>query len=651
MITAIRRQFKSSGHRFVLWIIIIALAAGVAPTFLRRATGGGPWVVRVNSEEISYQEFMREVSDQRDRIAFFRAQYGQIADLLLQSMGVSFDPKTLAFDRLVKEELLNQFAQTLGLYLHPDYVVQKMNDKQFVQQHLSHIMPPFLFDKSDIINTDSIKIYLKRQGLSTSMFEYTIERALARQQVMELITAIFYIPMFEVKQQYITDNASKKFTLLLFSFADFLKKEKEKKVADDMLKIFFDKQNRQFKRYLVPEKRSGIHWKFEPRSYDIVVTQEKAIAYYEENKTKKFVKEPIKVQVRQILIKNSTDIVSLTAIRQELLKNPATFADKAKELSQDPVSAKDGGLLEPFARGQKEQAFGRAAFLLKNDGAISQVIKTSEGEVLLQRIKKTGQKYQSFTSVEDGIKKILMEQKFKEKFAQDMKHIVENKNSREQLLKELIAKKGGKPEKIDSMVKGDAKLVQTLFNLKQDDIAFYVENNIGTAVQLTAIHDQYLPSVESIKSVVQNDFYEKHALDALQSELKQAKKAAKSKPFDELQKEFSANIEKTDWIKPHDAESKKNLEQRGLPIAKMMELDSIGMILDEQSNGDGYLVHLDDLLVPQKEQNNSQWDRARDRVERSRMNLYTEAFVASLYRSAKIEVNESVIIADEEHSI
>ena len=651
MITAIRRQLKNSGHRFVLWIIIIALGAGVAPTFLRRTIGGGPWAVRVNSEEISYQEFRREVSDQRDRIAFFRAQYGQIADLLLQSMGMSFDPKTLAFDRLVKEELLNQFAHTLDLYLHPDYIIQKMNDKKFVQQHLAHVIPPYLFDKSDTINIDSIKIYLKQQGLSTSMFERTIERELARQQVMELITAIFYMPMFEVKQQYITDNASKKFTLLIFSFTDFLKKEKEKTVTDDMLKTFFDKQNRQFKRYLVPEKRSGMHWKFEPHSYDIVVTQEKITAYYEENKTKKFVKEPTKVQVRQILIKNSTDTISLATIRQELLKNPATFADKAKELSQDPVSAKNGGLLEPFARGQKEQAFGRAAFLLKDDGAISQVTKTSEGEVLLQRVKKTRQTYQSLASVEDAIKKILMEQKFKEKFVQDMKHVIENKNSREQLLKEFVAKKGGKSEKIDPMVKGDTKFVQTLFKLKKGAIAFYVENNIGIAVQLTAIHDSYLPVIESIKSVVQDDFYEKRASDTLQNELKQAKNAAKNKSFNELQKEFGINIEEIGWIKPNDTESKRKLEKRGLPITKMMQLDSIGMILDEQSDRDGYLVHLDDVLVPQKEQADMQWDKAKNRIEPNRMNLYTEAFVASLYRNAKIEVNESVIIADEEHSI
>lgn len=651
MITAIRRQFKSSGHRFVLWIIIIALAAGVAPTFLRRATGGGPWAVKVNSEEISYQEFVREVSNQRDRIAFFRAQYGQIADLLMQSMGMSFNPKTLAFDQLVKEELLNQFAHTLGLYLHSDYIMQKMNDKQFVQQHLAHIIPPYLFDKSNTINVDSIKIYLKQQGLSTSMFEHTIERALARQQAMELVTATFYIPMFEVKQQYITDNASKKFTLFLFSFADFLKKEKEKKVTDVMLKTFFDKQNRQFKRYWVPEKRSGMHWKFEPRSYDVVVTQEEIAAYYEEKKTKKFVKEPIKVQVRQILIKNSTDTISLATVRQELLKNPSTFADRAKELSQDPASAKNGGLLEPFARGQKEQAFGRAAFLLKDDGVISRVINTSEGEVLLQRVKKIKQTYQSFASVENEIKKILMEQRFKEKFAQDMKHIIENKNGNEQLLKELVAKKGGNPASIDPIVKGDTKIAQTLFKLKEGDIDFYVENNIGIAVQLTAIHDQYLPAIESIQSAVQGDFYEERASDALRSELQQVTKAAKNKSFSELQKEFGVNIEEIDWIKPNDTEGKKKLEKRGLPVTKMMQLDSIGMTIGEQPDRDGYLVHLDEIRVLQKEQDKVQWDKARDRIKRNQMNLYEEAFVASLYRHAKIEVNESVIIADEEYSV
>ncbi len=647
MITAIRRQFKSGAHRFILWIIIIAIVVGLMPIFLRETTGGGPWAIKVNNKEISYQEFIREVTDQRDRLALFRAEYGQIADLLLQSMGISTDPKTLTFNQLVKEELLNQFAQHLGLYLHPDYIMQKMNDQQFVQQYLAHIIPPYLFDNTGIINRQAVGIHLKRQGMSSSMFERTVERALTHQFVMELMKATLYVPIFDIKQQYIKDNASKKFSLLFFSFADFLKKEKEKKVTDELLKAFFDKQNRRFRQYWVPEKRSGIRWKFEPHSYAIVVTQKEINAYYEDNKTKKFVGEPTKVQVRQIVIKDPANTVSLATIRQELLKNPAAFADKAKELSQDSESAKNGGLLEPFSRGQKEQAFERAAFLLKNDNAISQIIKTSEGEVLLQRVEKIGQTYKPLARVEDEIRKTLIEQKFKEEFAQDMKQVIENKDKCEQLLKELVAKKGGKPDKITPIAKSDTKLVQTLFKLEKDSIAFYVKDNVGVAVKLTAVSKQYLPSLESIKSVVVDDFYQEGASDGLKRALKKAKQAAKTKSFNQLQEEFGLNREETAWIKPQNTESKRMLKKQGLPVAKMMKLDSVGMVLDEQTDRDGYLVRLDEIRIPEIVSGDEQWDKAKNKIDQRRTNLYSEAFVASLFRNATIKTNESIIIADE----
>ncbi|MGB8366847.1 MAG: peptidylprolyl isomerase [Candidatus Babeliales bacterium] len=650
MITVIRKQLKISAHRFVLWVIIIAIAIGfIAPTVLRRTTGAGPWAIKVNNEEIPHQEFIREVNEQQNRLAFFRAEYGQIADLLLQSMGISVEPKTLAFNQLVKEELLNQFAQKIGIYLHPIYIMQKMNDQQFVRQHLSHVIPPFLFDNMGMINEKAIGMFLKKQGLTSSMFERSVERALTNQFVMELVNAMSYVPQFDIKQQYIKDSANKKFSLLLFAFSDFLKKEKESKVTDKALTSFFEKQNKRFKRYWVPEKRGGIRWKFSPQSYGTVVTQEEVSTYYEDNKIKNFVGEPTKVEVRQIVIKDP-EKVSLEVLQEELLKNPASFEEKAKEFSQDPESAKNGGLIAPFARGQKENAFERAAFLLKKDGAISPIIKTNEGEVLLQRVKKIPQSYKPLAHVESDIKKILQEQKFQKEFTDDMKLIIEA-NDRETLLKDLVAKKGGKPDKIDLKAKDDTQLTQTLFRLKKDAIDFYMDDNVGIAVQLTSVQEQYLPNLETIKSVVIDDLYEEKATEALQKQVKKVKKLVKNKQFMSLAEEFALEKEETGWIKPKNAESKNMLKSRGLPVSQIMQLDSVGMIREEKVGNDKYLIRLDEIQTPTIELDSEQWEKAKNEVSSSRTNLYKEAFVASLFRPAKIKTNESVVLTNEEYSI
>lgn len=646
MITVIRKQLKISAHRFVLWIIIIAIAIGfIAPSLLRQTTGNGPWAIKVNNGEISYQTFVREVANQQNRLALFRAEYGKFADLLLQSMGISVEPKTLAFNQLVKEELLNQFAQKIGLYLHPDYIMQKMNDQRFAQQYLPHVLPPFLFDKMGI-NEKAVNMYLKNQGLSSSAFERSIEQALTSQFVMDLVNAIYYVPSFDIKQQYIRDNANKKFSLLVFSFSDFLKNEKEKKVTDELLKSFFEKQNKRFKRYWVPEKRSGIRWEFSPQSYGIIVTQEEIVTYYEDNKIKNFVEEPTKMQVRQILIKDPEKI-SLAAIREELLLKPTDFAQKAKEFSQDSESAKNGGLIEPFARGEKEDIFERASFLLKKDGDISQIVQTSEGKVLLQRVKRIPKRYKPLTQVESEIKKIVQEQKFEKEFTQDIKHIIELGGNQEELLKDLIAKKGGMAKKIDLKEKNDTQLSQALFKLKKDAMDFYIDDNIGIVIKLTSIQDQYLPSLESIKSVVLDDLYEERATSALQKLAKDVKELAKNKSFNELAKEFNLEKEETGWIKPQDSASKKELKERGLSVSQLMQLDSVGMVHEEKVGNDRYLIKLDEIQIPKIALDSDQWEKAAEEVTQNRTSLYKEAFVASLFRPAKINTNESIVLAGE----
>ena len=80
---------------------------------------------------------------------------------------------------------------------------------------------------------------------------------------------------------------------------------------------------------------------------------------------------------------------------------------------------------------------------------------------------------------------------------------------------------------------------------------------------------------------------------------------------------------------------------------QMMQLDSIGMILDEQAGQDGYLVRLDEIQIPEIASDDEQWDKAKNKINQSRTNLYSEAFVASLFRNATIKTNESIIIADE----
>ena len=602
------------------------------PALIRQSGAGGPWAIRVNKQEISYQSFMREVAEQRDRISAFRVQFGQFADMLLQSMGMSLDPKSLAFDVLVKEELINQFADQIGLYLHPDFITQNIGDADFARKHLGDLVPPFLYDQSGALNMRTLRMYLQRSGFSIRAFERRVERLLARQQIVELVGAMGYVPEFDLKQQYIADKAEKKFSVLTFSFDQFLKQERAKGVSEKTLKAFFDKENRQFKRYWVPEKRSGIIWKFEPRNYGILVSDEEIKSYYEDHKVKNYVDEPTRVSVRQM--KQPAEAgANLSEIRAELI------ADSSSEW------AKEWEEIAPFSRGDKERAFERAAFLLRKEGDISLVVETDEGKVILQLIKRIPRTYKLLAQVRSDIRNTLTLKKFKNRFVSDMKDIVQQ-DSEGKALVTFITKKGGNQEQIGAITKDESKLAKQIFTLKKNRLAFYVDGQTGIAIKLTEIEERHLPPLESIKNVVEGDLLEERAMETMQKQLQEAKKAASNQSFAELRMTFDVSLEKTGWLKA-DSKDVKNFEKRGWPVNVMLKLDHTGAVLAHETTGDGFLIRLDDLEPFDEEQFIAARTEIKDKLEGMRTRLYLEGFVASLYRNATIETNESIIIASE----
>src|SRR5579872_6946989 len=161
MITVLRRQFKGS-IKYILWVIMGAFIIGMMPLIFRQS--GLPnsiWAIRVNSQEIGYRDFMQEVEKQKQRIMAFRAQYGEYADWLLSTMG-ALNPKGNAYKILVRQELINQFADRLGIYLSPDYITQKLSNPEFVTKELSHVLPAQLIDeRTGAINELMLRQYLK----------------------------------------------------------------------------------------------------------------------------------------------------------------------------------------------------------------------------------------------------------------------------------------------------------------------------------------------------------------------------------------------------------------------------------------------------------------------------------------------------------
>lgn len=79
----------------------------------------------------------------------------------------------------------------------------------------------------------------------------------------------------------------------------------------------------------------------------------------------------------------------LASLRERILKGE-NFEALARLYSEDPGSAKKGGELGMFSRGQMFPEFEAAAFGLKNPGDISEIIETPAGYHFLQLIERKG---------------------------------------------------------------------------------------------------------------------------------------------------------------------------------------------------------------------------------------------------------------------
>lgn len=653
MIIALRKSIKSRTFKIILWIVILAASGALSIFEFARSSffgkTGMSWIFQVNGQKIYVPEFMRSVADQEERIRIMRAQYGQYADLYFQMMGMKMDPKELAANDLIRKALVNSVADKLPLYIDQESAQNQLNNPILISQEISDLVPFSTWDPSlGGINPLALQAYLQHVGVSSAEFNQQLVQAIKRSDVKKLVEHAAYTPEFELKEQFAKNYLGHKFSIAIISGQDILAHVKKEAVSDEKLKSYFDLKNNQEKRYYVSEKRSAKIVTFDPTNYGIAISDADVETYYNNNKAQ-YVEQPAQVQVRRILFKVADpaqeQMVKQKAetVQQELVKNPEAFAAKAKELSEDSKSAAQGGLLPYFSKGQQaDKIFERTSFLLKEDGNISDVIRTGEGYEIVQRVGKKMQTFKPLAQVSKDIKDLLKKKKFAERFAGDVRAILAQPNSA-QALAAFVQEKNGKESSVKDIAAGNSILAKTIFRLKDKETSFYQDVQQGVVVTVTEIKPIHLPSLEEIKSQVKEDYYKDEAAKKVAARIDEINNGAVA--FDKLKDE--AKIEKTGWLRhsqdfKDDQKEKNELTQKGVNLGKMFQIENKGGVIAYESNGNGIIIRLDDIAPFDK----ALFDEKKAELEefkQQKKGLVMAGFVASLYRNAKINKNESQI--------
>ncbi len=640
---------KRAYRRVFVAVTLITVASMVVSggIFLLLRTRSRRSFITINHHEISQAEFKRRKQAQDRKLELLRMQFEQA--------GIPFDLKSLGIDlqqaavqSLIADELLNEAADNLNIHLGYDYVASKITDPNFLLQEMGDIIPPYLLAQGNL-DVHTLSRVLRSQGLSVADFERQVEQHLKLSQIKELIATSFYAPTFLLKSQYMQQFAAKKYTVLTIPFDQLLAQERAKPLSDAELKSYYDEASKQF---AVPEMRSGVVWEFDPVRYGITPSEQNINQYYDEHKAS-YVQSPAQVQIRRILFKvdkpEDTALVVAKAetVYKQVSEHPEQFAEKAKEVSDDKATAKDGGMVGFITRGERDPAEEQTAFRLKADGEVSPLFQTKDGIEIVQRISRKPATYKSIETVRPEVEKAVRQSLFNRIFHADMERIQYELRTNPQALEQFAQAKGARHSEITNATLGRdvSAQIERLFkihNAGEPSIMTSGKDQTGpaTVIQLTKVNKSYVPPFEQIKDKVAQALHRKKAEASLRVILAQAKQQAGKKQLAEIAQEFHGTTRAIDWLKGEETDRVKKLAAEGLPINQMLPMERVGSVITNvDDHGNGLVVKLEGV-----EPFNAQDFAAKKpsfvaSIDRELTGRLIQSFIASLERSATINVN------------
>ena len=345
--------------RAVLWLVILSLALGMLLFFVpgqnTGISGFDTYAASVDGDPISVKEFLNT--------------YRRILDNFSARGRNALDPEILkkigldrqAIDALINVKVIKYTARRLGLSVAPDEV------RRAVETH------PNLQDRGAFIGVERYKALLAANNVPVSEFEESIGLGLLERKIRNVISDSMEVGEKEVRDEFLRANQEAQVNFVVLKKDDFSKKVKP---SDADLKTYFEAHK---DKYHIREQRRAQYLLFP------LAALAPTISVTEQELKERWEQEPQEetVDASHILfsVKEPAQDAAVRAKAEAVLKRAKAgedFAKLAKEFSEDPGSAQQGGNLGAFARGRMVKEFEETAFTLK-PGEISGLVKTQFG--------------------------------------------------------------------------------------------------------------------------------------------------------------------------------------------------------------------------------------------------------------------------------
>ncbi len=357
-------------------------------------------VAKVGGDKISQQQFTEALREQQDRMR--------------QAMGSNFDPaffdnpevRFSILEQLINEHLLAEKARSESFRVSDDQLAQ------FIAA-----LP--VFQQNGQFSIDRYRQLLASQNLSQQQFEEKLRRDLALAPLQEPV-AIGNIVARTSTERYLDLLEQKREIAVATVDADPF--AKDVKIDDAAVKSFYESNQQAFQ---TPEQVKFEYVMLTQNALmsTITVDPDEVKHQYASNAKQYGAEEQRTAAHILIAVKpDASDAEKAAAkkkaddIAAQAKANPAKFAELAKQYSQDPGSAPEGGELGPLPRGSLEKSFEDVEWGLKV-GDVAGPVLTDFGWHVIKLVSITPAKMRPFDEVKTQIETDLKRQKATQKFA------------------------------------------------------------------------------------------------------------------------------------------------------------------------------------------------------------------------------------------
>lgn len=390
MLQSIRDRSRSWGAKIIIGAVVAAMALFGVDSLIGLFTGGPDEIARVNGESITRHELELEVQ---------RAiRSGQVPPEQERAL------RNQILDELITDRLVTQYAEEGGLYLSEDQLDQMI------------VSLPEFQDQDGRFSRELFRNRLASAGFTPLSFREALREDMKRQQLQQgLAYSTLSLPA-EQERLAELQRQTRSFRYHELSVADL---DEAPEADEEAIRDYYEENQEAYQRpaqvrlnYVVVDR--------EQMAGEVEVEEQALRERWQE------LGRDADRRVSHIMLtfgeeRSREEAVETLQRVRERLEEGESFAELAAEVSEDPISAEQGGDLGEISRGFFGEAFDEAAFSL-DEGEVSDIVETDNG---LHLLKVTEIDRAPFEDVRDELRRELATSRVSDAFNQRVQRLID----------------------------------------------------------------------------------------------------------------------------------------------------------------------------------------------------------------------------------